>query len=74
MKGRFDLLINPRLSFEKKILKFVEEPIAYHLHMNRHFIDKLTKKKKTPLTTKQIIEKIGNEMKIVDMKIEGEFE
>lgn len=63
LKGRFDLLINPDLPMETKIKKFLNEPIAFHLHKNRLFFQKIENKEEPPLTTKQILEKINKEMK-----------
>jgi hypothetical protein len=37
---------------EKKISKFLNEPIAFHLHKNRLFFEKLESKDDLPLTTK----------------------
>lgn len=45
------------------------EPIAFHLHKNRLFLDKLAKKEEPPLTTKEILKKIDTEMLIVDAKV-----
>lgn len=43
MKGRFDLVFNPKLPIHTKITKFVSEPTSFHLHKNRCFIDKIQK-------------------------------
>lgn len=44
LKGRFDLMINPNLPLEKKIHKFLNEPIVFHLHKSRLFFSKMEPK------------------------------
>lgn len=66
MSGRFDLMINPQLPIVTQINKFVTEPIAFHLHKNRLFLDKMAKKEEPTMTTRQILDKIDQELKIVD--------
>ena len=68
LKGRFNLLINPKLPMETKISKFLNEPIAFHLHKNRLFFEKLESKDDLPLTTKQILEKIHEEINLIARK------
>lgn len=41
MKGRFRLRMSPNLSSPQKITKFAQEPIAFHLYKNRHFLNKI---------------------------------
>ena len=45
LKGRFCLQINHNLDMGKKIEIYANEQIAFHLHKNRNFIDKLTRDK-----------------------------
>lgn len=40
-KGRFDVKLNFNLPMELKISKFLNEPIAFHLHKNRLMFTKL---------------------------------
>ena len=50
-----------------KIKRFVGEPIIFHLHKNRLFLDKLAEKDKpAPPSTKEILEKIREEVKEKD--------
>lgn len=57
---------------ETKIRKYSGEPIVFHLHKNRLFLDKLTKKDKPPPpTTKQILDKIIKERNEVDAKVDA---
>ena len=41
LKGRFNLRLNHGLPMAKKIEKYANEPVAFHLHKNRNFINKL---------------------------------
>jgi hypothetical protein len=41
LKGRFNLRINHGLPMHKKIEKYANENVAFYLHKNRNFIDKL---------------------------------
>ena len=41
LKGRFDVKVNYNLPMELKIDKFLNEPIAFHLHKNRLMFTKL---------------------------------
>jgi hypothetical protein len=53
-----------------KIKKYVGEPIVFHLHKNRLFLDKLTQKDKpAPPSTRQILDKIDKERDKVDEKV-----
>ena len=45
LKGRFTLIINKDLPMKKQIEKFANEPVAYYLHKNRNFIEKLESRK-----------------------------
>lgn len=45
LKGRFTLIINKDLPMKKQIEKFANEPVAYYLHKNRNFIEKLENRK-----------------------------
>jgi hypothetical protein len=42
LKGRFDLLVNPKLPVHTRISKFLNEPIVFHLHKNGIFLKKIT--------------------------------
>ena len=44
IKGRFSLIINKTLPMQKQIEKFANEPVAFYLHKNRNFIEKLQNK------------------------------
>jgi hypothetical protein len=62
MKGRFDIMFSKKLPMDVKIKRFVGEPIVYHLHKNRFFLDKLTQKDKPePPSTREILEKVREE-------------
>jgi hypothetical protein len=58
LKGRFDLLINPKLSKSLKISKFLNEPIAFHLHKNNQFFKKIDLKPDTSKTTQEVLQEI----------------
>jgi hypothetical protein len=34
LKGRFEILINKQISYSKKMTRFAEEPVAFHLYKN----------------------------------------
>lgn len=70
LNGRFNLMINPKLPIQTQINKFVTEPIAFHLHKNRLFLDKMAKKEKPQMSTRDILSKIDKEMKVVDSRVE----
>ena len=42
MKGRFRLRMSPHLSSPQKIEKYAQEPLAFHLYKNRHFMNKIS--------------------------------
>lgn len=44
IKGRFTVIINKNLPMQKQIEKFANEPVAFYLHKNRNFIEKLQNK------------------------------
>ena len=41
LQGRYDLMINKGLPFNKKIQKFAADPHAFHLHKRRDFCERL---------------------------------
>lgn len=67
-KGRFDVKINFNLPMELKIDKFLNEPIAFHLHKNRLMFTKLEPRSsdQQPLSTREIVQKIRDEQKQID--------
>jgi hypothetical protein len=56
MKGRFRLRMSPHLSSPQKIEKYAQEPLAFHLYKNRHFMNKISITKNYPnKSTTQIL-------------------
>lgn len=51
-----------------KISKLVNDPIAFHLHKNRVFFKKIENKEIPPLTTRQILDKVNEEMKLIEKR------
>ena len=43
LKGKFDLKINHGLRMSKKIEMYANDDVAFFLHKNRNFLDKLKK-------------------------------
>ena len=54
LKGRFTLIINKDLPMKKQIEKFANEPVAYYLHKNRNFIEKLESRKDKETTEQHV--------------------
>ena len=52
LKGRFDLRVPTNIPYEMRISKYVNEPLAFHIHKNRLFFKKLDHTPKPTLTTK----------------------
>ena len=48
MKGRFDIVFNQDLPLKTKINKYVGEPLVFHLHKNRLFLQKINPEHKRP--------------------------
>jgi hypothetical protein len=65
MKGRFNLKINHNLPMAKKIEKYANEEVAFHLHKNRNFINKLNSSKKEYEARKKIENAL--KMKMMDV-------
>jgi hypothetical protein len=41
LKGNFNLTLNHRLPMPKKIEQFAVDPVSFHLHKQRNFINKI---------------------------------
>ncbi len=43
LRGHFNLKMNKRLPFIRKVQKFANEPIAFHLHKKNDFLQRIDK-------------------------------
>ncbi len=46
LRGNFELQLNNKMKTNQKIEKFAGEPVAFHLHKKRDFLDWLLSNKK----------------------------
>lgn len=52
--GRFDVQINEILPLNTKVVQLSGDPLAFHMHKNRKFIDKLNERRKQNLSVKEV--------------------
>lgn len=45
MKGRYEVNLSNKIPLSNKIVKFAFEPVAFHLHKKRDFLDRLKSNK-----------------------------
>ena len=45
LEGKFKLMINSQMPMVTKIQKYAMEPLAFHLHKKRDFLERLLKQK-----------------------------
>ena len=65
LKGRFNLKINHNLSMNKKIEMYANDNIAFYLHKNRNFIQKLNShKREKELEKKMRLEKEKDQIEL----------
>ena len=46
LRGQFNLMMNPSLPFSRKIEKFANQPVAYHLHKRNDFLKRIVDQEK----------------------------
>lgn len=45
MKGRYEVNLSDKIPLKSKIIKFAFEPVAFHLHKKRDFLNRLKNNK-----------------------------
>jgi len=51
-----------------KIGKLSEDPLSFHMHKNRQFVDRLKKSNEKPVTINEIKKRFDEEMKVLERK------
>ena len=61
LMGKFDLKINHGLAMNKKIEMYANDNVAFYLHKNRNFINKLLNSQKQSAEAKKLLQQANRD-------------